>query len=116
MVESVAGRLAITSEGVDGSLTVELVGEKFFATRHPNFIARMLASLFIDTNRFPIANLPDGRVGIMGSGVLVSSLVTVALCSSTVGKGDEGEEIMPVDEISNSLRALMSASSPSLIL
>ena len=62
------------------------------------------------------ATLPDGRVGTLRSGVLVSSLVIVASCSSTVGKGDAGEEAMPVDEISNSLRALMSASSPSLIL
>ena len=115
-MESVAGELAITSEGADGSLIVELVGEKFFATRRPNFITRMLASLFIDPNRFPIANLPDGRVGIMGSGVLVSSLVTVASGIITVGKGEADEETMPADEVSNSLKALMSASSPNLVL
>ena len=62
------------------------------------------------------ATFPDGRVGIMRSGVLVSSLVIVASCSSTVGKGDAGEETMSVDEISNSLRALMSESRPNLIL
>ena len=111
-MESVAGELAITSEGDDGSLIVELVGEKFFATRRPNFIARMLASLFIDTNRFPIANLPEGRDGMTGSGALVTSLVLVASCFITVGKDEADVETMSADEISNLLRALMSPSSP----
>ena len=76
----------------------------------------MLASLFKDPNRFPIANLPEGRDGMMGSGVLVTSLVPVASCIITAGKDEADEETMPVDEVSNSLMALISPSSPNSVL
>jgi hypothetical protein len=72
----------------------------------------MSASLFKDLNRFPIANLPGGRDDMTGSCVLVTSLVLVAACFITVGKGEADVETMSADEISNSLRTLMSPSSP----